>query len=142
MARPEQRVQAKVILLNARGEILLLKRSDYSYRRAKEWELIGGGVDAGESPEAAASREIREESGLQVPVTTKDLVFAQTRVPEDSQVNVTWITYIASTDDDTVQLSKEHTDFRWATVDSALQTITYDIQLNALRHAQAMGYLT
>ncbi|SAK78869.1 NUDIX hydrolase [Caballeronia fortuita] len=42
------------------GEALLLVKP--SYRR--EWNLPGGSVDAGETPEAAALREIDEELGL------------------------------------------------------------------------------
>ena len=42
------------------GDALLLVRS--SYRRA--WNLPGGGVRAGETPDAAARRELAEEIGL------------------------------------------------------------------------------
>lgn len=138
---PKQRVQAKVILLNEQQQVLLLKRSQYSDRRAGEWELVGGGVEIGESPEKAASREILEETGLTVPITTQDLVFAQTRVLKDSEVNVIWLTYVAHSSDDTVTLSEEHTDYRWVSIESALSTVMYDIQLAALRHAAEHGFL-
>lgn len=138
---PKQRVQAKVILLNGQHEVLLLKRSQYSDRRAGEWELVGGGVENGESPERAASREIMEETGLMVPITTQDLVFAQTRALKDTGVNVIWLTYVARSSDDSVSLSEEHTDYCWVTIERALSTVMYDIQLAALRHAAEHGFL-
>ncbi len=46
------------------GPTLLLVRSSY---RA-EWNFPGGGIRRGETPEAAARRELAEEIGLEAPV--------------------------------------------------------------------------
>ena len=43
------------------GKVLLIKRRDFAV-----WALPGGGIDAGESAAAAAVREAREETGLEV----------------------------------------------------------------------------
>ena len=45
------------------GERVLLVRQFRHLARADSWELPGGGALAGESPEAAAQRELREEGG-------------------------------------------------------------------------------
>lgn len=45
------------------GERLLLVRLGYAHKR---WVLPGGGIDRGEEPEAAAKREVFEESGLRL----------------------------------------------------------------------------
>lgn len=47
------------------GKILLLRRAAES-AFAGQWFLPGGGVDPGESPQEAAHRELREESGLEM----------------------------------------------------------------------------
>jgi ADP-ribose pyrophosphatase YjhB (NUDIX family) len=48
------------------SKILLIKRRDIPV-----WVLPGGGIDQGESPEAAACREMEEETGYQVKIVRK-----------------------------------------------------------------------
>ncbi|MFF4847854.1 NUDIX domain-containing protein [Streptomyces sp. NPDC001194] len=57
-AREPVRVRAGAIVIRD-GRILLIHFTDEAY-----YEIPGGGVEAGESPRAAAVRELREESGL------------------------------------------------------------------------------
>ena len=52
-------------LTNQDGEILLQKRPE-GRQMAGLWEFPGGKVDAGESPESALVRELREELGVGV----------------------------------------------------------------------------
>jgi 8-oxo-dGTP pyrophosphatase MutT (NUDIX family) len=59
--QPKKLVASKVILKSTKGDILLVKPN---YKPT--WQFPGGGVDAGESPEDAALREIKEELGLEL----------------------------------------------------------------------------
>lgn len=52
-----------------RDASVLLCRIAEGYGDAGAWTLPGGGVEFGETPEAAAVREIREETGLEVELT-------------------------------------------------------------------------
>ena len=52
-------------LTNQAGEILLQKRPE-GRQMAGLWEFPGGKVDAGESPESALVRELKEELGIDV----------------------------------------------------------------------------
>ena len=53
-------VGAVCVLLDGRGQVLLVRQT---YRR-ELWALPGGNAEPGEAPEAAARRELLEETGL------------------------------------------------------------------------------
>ncbi|WP_077622665.1 NUDIX hydrolase [Sediminibacillus massiliensis] len=64
MNPPKHIVSAAAIVLNKQNEILLIKGP----RRG--WEMPGGQVEERESLERAAIRETKEESGIDIEVTT------------------------------------------------------------------------
>jgi len=57
---------ADVMVLNTKGELLLLKRSIWEDEHKGAWVIPGGHVDEGEDDTAAAERELYEESGISV----------------------------------------------------------------------------
>jgi 8-oxo-dGTP pyrophosphatase MutT (NUDIX family) len=62
-ASPRHRPAARVLCLDPRGRVLLLRWRD-PVDRTIFWEPPGGGLEPGESPLAAARRELYEETGL------------------------------------------------------------------------------
>ena len=54
-----------IIVAESTGRFLLQQRSNYVSHGGK-WNLIGGGLDPGETPEQAVFREIEEEAGLKL----------------------------------------------------------------------------
>jgi 8-oxo-dGTP pyrophosphatase MutT (NUDIX family) len=59
------RLAARILLIDADDRLLLLHAEEPLSRR-RFWLLPGGGLDDGESFEAAARRELYEETGLDV----------------------------------------------------------------------------
>jgi 8-oxo-dGTP pyrophosphatase MutT (NUDIX family) len=70
---PDQRVWARVVLLDRAGAVLLFRGSDPAVADAPIWWFtVGGAVEPGEALADAAAREIAEETGLRV--SSADLI--------------------------------------------------------------------
>jgi 8-oxo-dGTP pyrophosphatase MutT (NUDIX family) len=61
------RVFASIALVDGRGWVLLQERDEHPVIDPEKWGFPGGHVEPGETPEAAAYRELEEETGLVVP---------------------------------------------------------------------------
>ncbi len=67
----DARSVSAVIFNQQKDHILLIKRRDVPI-----WTLPGGGVDEGESPEAAVIREVKEETGLDVRISRSVAIYS------------------------------------------------------------------
>ncbi|TNM43360.1 NUDIX domain-containing protein [Nocardioides albidus] len=66
MSGAVHRVAARVLPINARGEVLLLQGQDPARPGVLHWVSIGGAVEPGETLAEAGVREMLEETGLAV----------------------------------------------------------------------------
>jgi 8-oxo-dGTP diphosphatase len=57
---------ASVILVDARGRLLLQERDEHALVSPNQWGLVGGHLEDGEGWEAALYRELEEETGLRM----------------------------------------------------------------------------
>ena len=79
--KPITRRSAKVIVVDPSGDVLLFRGRDPDRPSDGSWWFPpGGGVEADESDEQAALRELREETGLEIdrlgtPVATRRATF-------------------------------------------------------------------
>jgi mutator protein MutT len=106
------------------NKILLFKRSETDESNPGKWAMVGGGVDAGETPEQALTREVKEEAG----------VFLQnfTNLKKYEYGNVILNVFYTNTfDDENIKLNKEHTEYKYYTMEELEKeenTISTNIQ--------------
>ena len=97
-------------ILRCRERILILKRSDKVGTNQGKWAGVSGYVEAGESPEQTAPREIREELSIDKfvlvgragPITIRETGHIWTVHP-----------FLFETDSEQVTTDWEHTEHKW-----------------------------
>ena len=123
---------AKAIILNDKGEMLMVRRSKTAPRRPLQWDLPGGMVEEGEDIAAATARETAEEAGIQIEPKHLDLVYSHTEIMHD--LNVIWLFYTGRATLTDVILSFEHDKFQWSTFTDAIAEFEYPSHRDALRY--------
>jgi 8-oxo-dGTP pyrophosphatase MutT (NUDIX family) len=105
-------VGTTVLIVAPRGRLLLLERSDNQC-----WGPPGGALEPGESAEAAARREVREETGLELGKLRLFDVFSGPgfyyKYPIGDEVHILTSVYVSHSPCGEVRLSAEHT--AWGT---------------------------
>lgn len=97
-------VSVKGVVLDERDRVLL------GMNNRNEWELLGGRLEPGESPEEAVRREISEEAGLMV--SPRSLIRAWLFQPIPT-TDVLILTYGCSLESGTLNRSYEHSHVRF-----------------------------
>ncbi|WP_020008012.1 (deoxy)nucleoside triphosphate pyrophosphohydrolase [Salinicoccus albus] len=95
------------VIVNEQDEILCAQRPE-GKNLALKWEFPGGKVEAGETPDAALIRELKEEMDCDIKVGDK----ITTTVHEYDFGTVELTTYYSTIIDGEIQLI-EHVDMKW-----------------------------
>ena len=105
------KIIVKCIIYNRElNRFLLVQRCQDDDTGADTWENAGGNIESGETPEAAAAREVREETGI-TDIAIKKVAYIALLEGELSDL---LIVYLCETNTENVRLSFEHQAYIWA----------------------------
>lgn len=111
--------------------ILTLQRATDT-RCPSAWETVHGRIEPGEEPEQAATREVREETGLEVRrlynVCVQPFYLHRTHTVELAVVFAAFVDPAAA-----VRLGQEHARSEWLVPDRALERFVWPRERAALR---------
>ena len=147
------RANVGIVLFNRDGEVLLGRRADTT--PPYNWQFPQGGVDAGESLDDAALRELMEETGVR---TVRFLAATDGWITYDFPEEVlasgrgrgfvgqkqVWYAFRFGGEDAEIQLEAHHDiefdQWRWAPLEAALESVApfkrhaYESVIAAFRH--------
>jgi lipoyl(octanoyl) transferase len=121
------------------GRILLLRRSP---ERGGFWQQVTGRIEAGETPEAAARRELREETGADAPVEPLGYRHAFALDPSLNRVRPGALVIVEETafaarlpEGFSPALSDEHSEVEWVAAEQAAGRLRFAGLAKAVRLA-------
>ncbi|UCE65096.1 MAG: NUDIX domain-containing protein [Candidatus Zixiibacteriota bacterium] len=118
--------------IEAEARFLIIKRDREPYKNI--WQPITGKIREREKAWQAAIRELREETGL-----TPDRFYSAEFIEKFYELNTEVIAlspaFVGFVDGDPdIKLSHEHREYRWVTVDEAIEKVIFYEQKAAFRH--------
>jgi bis(5'-nucleosidyl)-tetraphosphatase len=142
--RRETHRAAGIVLYRSVGEnrTYLLLRSALTRRLV--WEFPKGGIEAGESEQEAAERELREETGVELGAYTvrpgfreeEHYLFTRSDSGERQLVVKRVVYFLAESSTDTIEVSREAAEFRWLTYEEAQRILRFPEKRRILEAAE------
>ncbi len=117
------------------------KRTEYLLIHATYWEFPKGRIDADESERAAAVREVREESGLDVQLLDgfrEEVNYFYRRRETGLLVRKQVVYFVGEATTQAVNLSWEHQQSQWLSYEAALEQLKYSNARALLEKAHAV----
>ena len=99
-------------LIEQNGKFLIIKRSSTAKNYPMHWDLPGGKLEHGETPEEGLVREVLEETNLDVKVVSPIFSYLETH-----GVFAYVVVYECEFLSGELKLSNEHSEYKWATKD-------------------------
>jgi len=111
--------------------VLALQRS-LTTRCPTAWETVHGRIESGETPEQAALREIREETGLSV-LRLYNVTVQPFYLHKLATVELAVVFSAIVSREQSVVLGEEHMRYEWLSPDDALERFIWPRERSALR---------
>jgi type II secretory ATPase GspE/PulE/Tfp pilus assembly ATPase PilB-like protein/8-oxo-dGTP pyrophosphatase MutT (NUDIX family) len=121
--------------VNGGWRALTLRRGQGT-RCPGSWETVHGSIESGERPEAAALREVREETGLEV--SRLYSITVQPFYLHKQGIVTAAVVFAAFVDTDAVRLGEEHDSHEWLPVDQASARFIWPRSRAALAEIQSL----
>lgn len=118
----------KALIFNQENKMLLLKLNPRKWDLVMgggqvTWDLPGGRMHKGETPQEALKREVQEETGLSSieNIQSVSMDLTELRIPVGAEdVGLIYLTYSCQVGEDlSIQLSHEHHGYTWASPSEA-----------------------
>lgn len=135
-------IVAKAIVMDDKGNCLLLRRGPTHPDMAGQPDLPGGLVDPGESVDQAVKREIIEETGLQTAPTAHDMLYADTSAYKDRSVTRCLFVVRVAGERPAVTLSWEHDGQEWVPFTALADRVTHPIYHAGIQYIQTNELIT
>ena len=136
------KVSAYTLIIEG-GRFLLLQRAKEGQTGGKvgEWDLPGGKAVIAESPQAAARREAKEETGLDVQVREPLTMISrlESKITMEALVIMVFRATIATPG--SISLSREHKAYKWVAKEELAGLSTVSYVLSAVDSAESQGFL-
>lgn len=116
-------IKAAVVSTQSK-KVLLLKRSKKELTNKNKWDLPGGHIEAGETVEEALKREIKQETGLDVQIGPLLQVTEFDKAHEAFKMEKRGLRFIVFSENEDVEIGKEHSDFVWLPIDEAIDKLS------------------
>jgi 8-oxo-dGTP pyrophosphatase MutT (NUDIX family) len=101
------------------------------------WDFAKGKMESGENLEQTATREVQEETGLDItmfPAFAQDLTY-YFRSKGGELVHKTVTFFVGQADEKQVTLSHEHQDYTWLEIEKSVKQLTFHNAQELLRMA-------
>ena len=112
ISESQQKEYVDVIIYSEEMEVLVLQRANYMKNFRGMWGVVGGSIEKGETPEEAALREVKEETGMSKENEDIDYIKQIGKIKHNDG-SISYLFQVWTVEVPNVKISKEHQRYKW-----------------------------